>query len=91
LMPATAKELSVTDPFDAEQSIEAGASYLRQLLDRHGDRYVDALAAYNAGMGRVARYNGIPPYRETVQYIDRVLKRYASPRRPATEPPGPDR
>jgi soluble lytic murein transglycosylase-like protein len=84
LMPGTARELAVTDPFDAKQNIDAGAKYLRQLLDRHGDSYVDALAAYNAGTGRVARYKGLPPYRETVTYIGRVLARYRSP----LPPPG---
>lgn len=78
LMPATARELRVKNPFDAAQNIEAGASYLRQLLDQHGDSFVSALAAYNAGMGRVARYKGVPPYRETIRYINRVLKNYAS-------------
>jgi len=75
LMPATARELEVTDPFDPAQNIDAGAKYLRQLLDQHGDSYVNALAAYNAGMGRVARYKGMPPYRETATYIRRVLNR----------------
>lgn len=90
LMPATARDLAVKDPFDAEQNIEAGARYLKQLLDQHGDSFVDALAAYNAGMGRVARYKGIPPYHETVRYIERVLKTYASGSRPgpSTADPG---
>lgn len=79
LMPATAKELAVSDPFDPAQNIDAGARYLRQLLDQHGDSYVRALAAYNAGPGRVERYRGIPPYRETIQYIRSVLKKYAAP------------
>ena len=78
LMPSTARDLSVKDPFDAQQNIEAGAAYLRQLLDQHGDSYVNALAAYNAGMGRVARYKGIPPYHETIRYIERVLRSYAA-------------
>jgi len=83
LMPATAKDLAVTDPFDAAQNIDAGARYLRQLLDQHGDSYVKTLAAYNAGMGRVAKYKGVPPYRETIKYIERVLARYAA----RTSPP----
>lgn len=83
LMPATAKDLAVTDPFDAAQNIDAGARYLRQLLDQHGDSYVKTLAAYNAGMGRVAKYKGVPPYRETIRYIERVLARYAA----RTSPP----
>lgn len=89
LMPGTANDLAVKDPFDAKQNIEAGARYLRQLLDQHGDSYVDALAAYNAGATRVARYRGLPPYRETVTYIGRVLKRYRSPQpSPAGSPSG---
>ncbi len=83
LMPATARELNVTDPFDPRQNIDAGARYLRQLLDQHDGSFVRSLAAYNAGMGRVARYNGIPPYRETIRYIRRVLDEYeATARRP---------
>lgn len=79
LMPGTAKDLLVTNPFDPRQNIEAGAKYLRQLLDLHNGSFVDALAAYNAGRGRVARYNGVPPYRETIAYINKVLKRYRTP------------
>ncbi|HET6372331.1 MAG TPA: lytic transglycosylase domain-containing protein, partial [Candidatus Polarisedimenticolia bacterium] len=83
LMPATAKDLGVSDPFDARQNIDAGARYLRQLLDEHAingkESYVRALAAYNAGTGRVSRYKGLPPYKETVNYVKRVLKIYASP------------
>lgn len=80
LMPGTARELAVTDPFDPAQSIDAGARYLRQLLDANDGKYWRALAAYNAGSGRVARYGGLPPYRETINYIRRVLDNYASPR-----------
>ena len=76
LMPATARELDVTDPFDPRQNIDAGARYLRQLLDQHDGSFVKSLAAYNAGMGRVARYNGVPPYQETIKYIRRVLDKY---------------
>lgn len=73
LMPGTARGLGVTDPFDAEQNIFGGARYLRQQLDAfHGDERL-ALAAYNAGPGAVRRYNGIPPYPETQQYVTRVL------------------
>ena len=80
LMPGTARELAVTDPFDPAQNIDAGARYLRQLLDANDGKYWRALAAYNAGSGRVARYGGLPPYRETINYIRRVLDNYASPR-----------
>lgn len=80
LMPATARELAVEDPFDPRQNIDAGARYLRQLLDEHDGAFWKALAAYNAGQGRVARYNGLPPYQETIQYVKRVLDRYQKPK-----------
>ncbi|MGQ9556452.1 MAG: lytic transglycosylase domain-containing protein [Desulfurispora sp.] len=74
LMPATARALGVTDVFDPRQNILAGARYLRQLLDRFAGDLPLALAAYNAGPGAVERHGGIPPYRETRQYVSRVLK-----------------
>ena len=73
LMPATARELGVTDPFDVRQNIDGGARYLRQMLDRFGGDLKVALAAYNAGPGTVARYDGDVPYRETRDYVRRVL------------------
>ena len=72
LMPATARALGVRDPFDPEQNVEAGARYLRQQLERFGDIRL-ALAAYNAGPHAVERYGGVPPYRETQAYVERVL------------------
>lgn len=76
LMPATAASLKA-DPNDPEQNIEAGARYLRELLEKYDGDSVKALAAYNAGPGAVDKYNGVPPYRETITYVDRVLKNYA--------------
>lgn len=73
LMPATARELGVTDPFDVQQNIDGGARYLRRMLDRFGGDLKLALAAYNAGPGTVARYDGHVPYRETREYVQRVL------------------
>jgi soluble lytic murein transglycosylase-like protein len=72
IMPAVAEQYGVDDPFDPVQNLEAGMQYLRSLLDRFVDRRV-ALAAYNAGEGAVSRYGGVPPYRETQEYVRRVL------------------
>lgn len=80
LMPATAKDLAVVNPFNPRENVFAGARYLRELLDKNGDQYWRALAAYNAGPGRVARYDGLPPYKETIAYIRKVIDLYASPK-----------
>jgi hypothetical protein len=74
LMPATAKELGVTKPFDIDQNIDGGARYLRKMLDSFGGDVKLALAAYNAGPGTVRKYAGNVPYPETIQYINRVLR-----------------
>ena len=75
LMPGTAKELGVDNPFDIEQNIDGGACYLRKMLDSFDGDIKVALAAYNAGPGAVEKYGGnVPPYQETERYIDRVLK-----------------
>lgn len=72
LMPATATELGVSDPYDPAENIRGGVSYLRQLLDRYDNNVDLALAAYNAGPTAVNRYRAIPPYRETVLYVKRI-------------------
>jgi soluble lytic murein transglycosylase-like protein len=72
LMPDVAEELDVLDPFDPRQNILGGARYLRWLLDRHGGNLSLAVASYNAGPGIVDRYKGVPPYRETRDYVKRV-------------------
>jgi len=75
LMPETAAELGVQDAFSADQNVDGGARYLREMLDRYGD-LSRAIAAYNAGPAAVDRYGGIPPYRETRDYVKRVLNYY---------------
>ena len=72
LMPTTAESLGVEDPFDARQNITGGAKMLAYLLDDYNGNVSLALAAYNAGSGAVSRYGGVPPYNETVRYIDRI-------------------
>jgi soluble lytic murein transglycosylase-like protein len=73
LMPATARQFGVVNPFDPAQNIRGGVSYLRQLLDRYKNDETLALAAYNAGPGAVDRSGqAVPPYRETRDYVSRV-------------------
>ncbi|MEM8825846.1 MAG: lytic transglycosylase domain-containing protein [Pseudomonadota bacterium] len=77
LMPGTARDLGVRDPFDAAENIAGGARYLRAQLDRFDDLAL-ALAAYNAGPGAVAKYGGVPPFRETENYVRKIMGRLAS-------------
>jgi len=74
LMPATAEILGVSDPFDPRENIEGGVRHLRAMMDRFDNDLPLALAAYNAGERAVIRHGGIPPYRETRQYVSRILR-----------------
>jgi soluble lytic murein transglycosylase-like protein len=76
LMPATAASLGVKDAFDPVENLDGGSRHLGSLLTLYGGDLVNALAAYNAGAGAVARYRGVPPYRETRAYVKKVLERY---------------
>jgi soluble lytic murein transglycosylase-like protein len=82
LMPATAKAYNA-DPLDPAQNVEAGAAYLRELLLKYDGDPRRALAAYNAGPGAVSKYNGVPPYAETQNYVERVLRKYVAASKPA--------
>jgi hypothetical protein len=92
LMPATAVELAVRDPYDADDNLRGGTAYLRQMIDAFHGSLEMALAAYNAGPGAVERHRGVPPYPDTVDYVRRVMAlyqgnapavQYLSGRRPA--------
>ena len=72
LMPATAKQYALTNPFDPRANIEAGTRHLRLLLDRYDDKVDSALAAYNAGDGPVRKFGGVPPFPETRRYVAKI-------------------
>ncbi|MCR5266585.1 MAG: lytic transglycosylase domain-containing protein [Cyanobacteria bacterium RUI128] len=76
LMPSTAKGLGVTDPMDPKQNIEGGVKYLKSMLDRFHGNTILALAAYNAGPNAVSKYDGVPPYKETQNYVKSILRNY---------------
>lgn len=76
LMPGTARELRVADPFNPRENIDGGTRYFRQLLDSFNGNLILSLAAYNAGPGRVKRSGGVPQISETRHYVNKVLKRY---------------
>jgi len=76
LMPSTARQLNVRNPFDAEQNVDAGVRHLKQLLENYGGDVNLALAAYNAGSGAVARSSGVPHFAETQNYVRRITNLY---------------
>jgi len=81
LMPSTAAQLGVADPFDPRANVEAGTAHLSALLDRYNNDPIKALAAYNAGAHRVKQYNGVPPYRETRDYINKIVRDFNAKKR----------
>ena len=83
-MPDTAWMLGVEDPWNPEENIEGGVRYFAQQMDKYG-RIEYALAAYNAGPGAVDKWGGVPPYPETVEYVNTIMGRY----RAETEPVDP--
>lgn len=76
LMPFTARSLGVNDPYNMVQNVEGGVKYLKSMLNKYNGNVILALAAYNAGPGAVDKYDGVPPYPETQNYVKSILANY---------------
>jgi soluble lytic murein transglycosylase-like protein len=80
----TAREVGVTNPFDARQNVFGGTKYLSQLIKRHDGDVALALASYNAGPATVRRFGGMPPYEETAEYLSKIRRRFRRLPQPRT-------
>lgn len=76
LMPSTAKNMGVKDPYNTVQNVEGGVKYLKSMLNKYNGNVILALAAYNAGPAAVDKYSGVPPYKETQNYVKNILSSY---------------
>ena len=89
LMPATVEQFEVKDAFEPRQNVEAGAKYLKQLIDRYHGDLAQALGAYNAGPTTVDRAGGVPDISETVNYVDAILRKLGTEAGTSAKPPPP--